>query len=80
MSTDMIKDMAGGKHFNYHLTKKPESALIKKKEELKSNPDRVAYESNVKQPAGKIFQVLNAAFRIRAHISSAYNNVVHLLR
>ena len=57
MSTDMIKDMAGGKHFNYHLTKKPESALIKKKEELKSNPDRVAYESNVKQPAGKIFKV-----------------------
>ena len=57
MSTDMIKEMSGVKHFNYDLNKKPESALIKKAEERKSNPDRVAYESNVKQPAGKIFKV-----------------------
>ena len=71
MSTDMIKDMAGGKHFNYHLSKKPESALIKKKEELKSNPDRVAYESNVKQPAGKIFKGFKADLKkFNTHFSA----------
>ena len=59
MSVDMVKEMSGVKHFDYELNKTPESALIKKKAE-KSNPERLAYESNVKQPAGKIFKGLNS--------------------
>ena len=59
MSTDMIKEMSGLKNFDYELNKAPDSALIKK-EPPKSNPDRLAYESNVKQPAGKIFQGHNS--------------------
>ena len=55
MSTDMIKEMSGVKDFHYDLNGVPKSALIKKAP-AKSNPDRLAYESNVKQPAGKIFQ------------------------
>ena len=48
--------MSGVKNFNYDLNKKPGSTLINKNEELKSNPVGVAYESNVKQRAGKTFE------------------------
>ena len=55
MSIDMIKEMSGLKNFDYQVSEPAKSALIKK-ESAASNPDRLAYESNVNQPAGKIFQ------------------------
>ena len=55
MSTDMIKEMSGLKNFDYQVREPAKSALIKK-QSAAPNPDRLAYESNVKQPAGKIFQ------------------------
>ena len=55
MSTDMIKEMSGLKNFDYQVSEPAKSALIKK-QSAAPNPDRLAYESNVKQPAGKIFQ------------------------
>jgi len=51
----MIKEMSGLKNFDYQVSEPAKSALIKK-QSAAPNPDRLAYESNVKQPAGKIFQ------------------------
>ena len=59
MSIDMIKDMTKQSKIEYKLDEESEAIkMLKKKSlEMMDNPVRAAYENNIKQPAGKIFQV-----------------------
>ena len=59
MSVDYIKEVSEQPNFNYEADEENEAVkrLKEKQLEAMSNPVRAMYENNVKQPAGKIFQV-----------------------
>ena len=59
MSVDMIKEMSKQPKFDYELVEETEALKNFKKKQLEamSHPVRTVYENNIKQPAGKIFQV-----------------------
>ena len=57
MSVDMIKEMSKQPKFDYGEESEGAKNFRKKQLEAMSNPVRAIYENNIKQPAGKIFQV-----------------------
>ena len=57
MSVDMIKEMSEQPKFDYGEESEGAKNFRKKQLEAMSNPVRAIYENNIKQPAGKIFQV-----------------------